>query len=109
MRDRFRGPRLCQAVTHRPIEMIGNLSDLAGRDERADRDEAPVARREVGTQPQVAEQNVGGVLDNARRHLAELLADARGAIRLGRLVQRQKRRRGRGELIGADAARGKDI
>jgi len=86
MRDDFGRLRLCQAVIHRPIEMIGNLSDLTGRDECADRDEAPIARCEIRTQPQVAEQSVGGVLDNARRDLAELLADARRAIRLGRLV-----------------------
>jgi hypothetical protein len=43
--------------------MIGDLGDLTGRDERADRDETAIAGREVGTQPQVAKQDVGGVLD----------------------------------------------
>src|SRR6266487_1542337 len=45
MRNGFRGLRLRKAVIHRPVEMVGNLRDLTGRDERADRDQAPIARR----------------------------------------------------------------
>src|SRR5438309_2091323 len=47
MRDGFGGLRLRQAIIHRPAEVIGNLCDLAGRDERADRDQAAIARRKI--------------------------------------------------------------
>src|SRR5207249_4823477 len=53
----------------------------------------PVAAVSVGSSrrvrppPQVAEQHVGGVLHDLRRHRAELLPDARGALRLGGLVE----------------------
>jgi hypothetical protein len=66
MGDRLRGLRLCQAVIHRPIEMIGNLGDLTGSDERADRDQTAIAGSKVRPKPQVAEEYVGGVLDDAR-------------------------------------------
>ena len=80
MRNGFRGLRLRKAVIHRPVEMVGNLRDLTGRDERADRDQAPIARRKVRTQPQVPEQNIGGVLDDSRDHPAELLLNARRPV-----------------------------
>src|SRR5258708_5275051 len=49
MRDRFRDFGLCQAVVHPDIQVTSQLSDLAGRKQRADRDEAAVARRKAGT------------------------------------------------------------
>ncbi len=55
MRDDFRGLRLCQAVVHRPIEVVGDLRNLAGSNQGADSDETPISRRKVRAQPQVAE------------------------------------------------------
>ena len=52
-----------------------DLGDLTGSDERADGDQASIARRKIRAQPQVAEKNVSGVLNDARRYAAELLAD----------------------------------
>src|SRR5918999_1500323 len=40
-----------QPVVHRPIQVSRKLRDLTGRDQRADSNEASVARREGGTQP----------------------------------------------------------
>ena len=74
-----------------PIGMAGQLRDLTVGDQSADRDQAAVARREIGTQPQVAEQDVGRVLHDAGKHCTELIADALGAIGLGGLVERQQR------------------
>ena len=90
MRDRFCGLRLRQAVVHRPIEVRGQLRNLPRCDERADGDETAVAGRKILTQPQVSEEHVGGVLHDARRHRAELLSDARGALCLGGLVEGKK-------------------
>ena len=36
---------------HRPIEVVGNLRNLAGSNQGADRDQTVIARREVQTQP----------------------------------------------------------
>ena len=103
------GQRLRQAVIHRPVEMIGNLGDLTGRDERADRGETAIAASEVGTQPQVAKQDVGGLLDDARKHRAELLLDTRRSLRFGGFVDQQRRREDGGELVAPDLARGEDV
>ena len=81
MRDDLRSLRLCQAFVHRPIEVVGNLRNLAGSNQRADRDQAPIPGRKVRTQPQVAEQNVRGVVHDARSDLAELLFHSRCAVR----------------------------
>ncbi len=75
-----------------PVEVVGNLRDLTGRNERADRDQATIARRKVWPEPQVTKQNVRGVLHDGGSDCAELLADARCALRLGGFVQREKRR-----------------
>jgi hypothetical protein len=66
------------------------LRHLPGCDQRADRHEAPIAGRKRGPQPEIAEQNVGGVLRHARKHFAEQLTNALGAIRLGGFVQREQ-------------------
>jgi hypothetical protein len=101
MRDGLGNLGLRQAIVHPDRDMAGQLRDLAVGDESVDRDQAAVARREIGTQPQVAEQDVGRVLHDAGEHCAELIADALGAISLGGLVERQERRRRRGQPIGA--------
>jgi hypothetical protein len=54
--QRFGRLLLGQAVVHRAVEVVGDLGHLAGRDQRADGDQAAVARRQAGTQPEVAEQ-----------------------------------------------------
>src|SRR5204862_5509470 len=90
MRDDLRGLSLRQALIHRLVEVRGELRDLAGRDECADGDQTPIPRREVRTKPQVAKKDVGGVLHDSRKRRAELLADARCAVRLGRFVERER-------------------
>ena len=60
--------------------MGGKLRHLARSHERADRHKAAVAWGEIGTQPEVAEQDIGRVLHDARESRAEQLADAVGAI-----------------------------
>ena len=49
MRDNFRGLCLCQTVVHCPIEVIRDLRNLAGRNQRAHRRQAPISRRKVRT------------------------------------------------------------
>src|SRR3954452_6382677 len=80
--------RLRQAIVHPDRDMAGQLRDLTVGDQSADRDQAAVARREIRTQPQVAEQDVGRVLHDAGKDCAELVADALCAISLGGLVER---------------------
>ena len=58
MSDRLRDLGLCQAIVHPDIQVTGQLSDLPGRNQRADRDEAAIARRKAGAEPQVTEQNI---------------------------------------------------
>jgi hypothetical protein len=53
-----------EPVSHRPVEMIRHLRDLPGRDQRAHRHKAAVARLEAGSEPQVTEQKVGRVLQD---------------------------------------------
>ena len=55
MRDHLPGLRLGEAVIHCPVEVVRDLRNLPGSDQGCDSDEAPIARREAGTQPQVAE------------------------------------------------------
>ena len=90
MRERFRDLDLRQTVVHADGDVASQLRDLPGCDQRADRHEAPIARRKAGPQPEIAEQNVGGVLRHARKHRAEQLTNALGAIRLGGFVEREQ-------------------
>ena len=99
MRDGLRDLTLRQAVVHADRDMARELRDLTIGDQRADGDETAVPRREIGPQPQVAEQHVGRVLNDAREDRAELLADALCAIGLGGLVERQQRGRRRRKLV----------
>src|SRR5215208_4574388 len=62
MGQHFRGLLLGQPVIHRPVEVVGNLLHLAGRNERADGRQTPVSGRQVRTQPQLPEQQVPGVV-----------------------------------------------
>jgi hypothetical protein len=89
--------------------MGGKLSDLAGGHEGADRHKAAVAWGKSGTQPEVAEQDVGRVLHDAREGCAELLADPVGSACLLGLVERKQRRRHGGEPIGPGVAAVEDI
>src|SRR5580704_7230377 len=82
-----------QSVVDRPGEMRGELSDLTGSDQGTDRDQAPIARRQIRPQPQIAEQNVGGVLDDTRRDIAELRSHVPRALGFGLIVEREGRRR----------------
>jgi len=109
MRDDLRSLRLCQAVVHRPIEVVGNLRDLAGSNQGADSDETPISRRKVRTQPQLAEQNVGRVLHDARSDGTELLFHSRGTFRLRVFVKRKRHRRSGRKLIGPNLTIGKYI
>ena len=80
MRDDLRRLRARQAVVHGPVQVVGNLGDLAGRDQGADRDQAPVPGGEVGTQPQVAEQRVRRELVETGSHGTHVLSDAGRAL-----------------------------
>src|SRR3712207_6959030 len=62
---------LRQAAVHGAVEVVGHLRDLPRSDQRTHGDEAAVPRREVRSQPQVAEQDVGGVL-RSEEHTSEL-------------------------------------
>src|SRR6516164_9416956 len=98
-----------QPVIHRPVQVIRYLRDLAGRDESAHGDEAPVPRSQARSQPEIPEEHVGRVLDEAWRDLAELLSDTRGPLLLRSLVERKLRSRRRWELIGPDIAALEDV
>jgi hypothetical protein len=91
--DDFGGLFLSEFIIHRPVE-VGDLRDPSRRDQRGHGDEAATAGREIGTQPQISEQVFGRVLDEARRHEPELIAHVLRALRLGRFIQRQRRRLG---------------
>src|SRR4051812_24717788 len=58
MTDDLAGFLFCQPVIHGPVQMVGDLRDLPGRDQRAYRDEAAIARCEPRPQPEIAEQYV---------------------------------------------------
>jgi hypothetical protein len=92
--DDFGGLFLSEFIIHRPVEVVGDLRDPSRRDQRGHGDEAATAGREIGTQPQISEQVFGRVLDEARRHEPELIAHVLRALRLGRFIQRQRRRLG---------------
>jgi len=109
MSDRLRNLGLLQAVFHPDIQVTGQLSDLPRRDQRTDRDEAAIARRKSGAEPQVTKQNLRRVLYYARKFRSELLADPLSTIRFSGFVERQKVRRSSGKLVRRDLALGKHI
>ena len=55
LRDNFAGLRLCQAVIHGPVEVVGDLIDLAGRDQSADGDQASIPWRKTRPEHGVSE------------------------------------------------------
>jgi hypothetical protein len=57
---------LSEFVIHRPVEVVGDPRDSSRRDQRGHGDEAAIAGREIGTQPQISERVFGRVLDEAR-------------------------------------------
>ena len=91
-----------QSVIHGPVQVVGDLGDLSGRDESAHGDKAPVSRRQARPQPEIPEEHVSRVLDETWRDLAELLSDTRCPLLLRGLVERKLWSRGRRELIGPD-------
>jgi hypothetical protein len=99
MRDGLGDLGLGKAIVHTDGDMAGELRHLTIGDQSADRDQAAIARREVGSEPQIAEQDVGRVLHDAREHCAELIIDALGAIGFRGLVERQQRGRCGRQLI----------
>ena len=93
MRDDLGRFLLGEAVVHSSVEVIRDLRNLAGGDQRTNRHQATIPRRQVRTQPQIAEQWGSVVYSNeSRSNRAELLAELRSAIRFGGLIERQKRR-----------------
>ena len=107
MRDRFRGLRLRQAVIHRPIEMAAKLRHLSGGDQSTDRHEAAIARRQVRTQPQITEEDVGRILNESEGYRAELGLHAMRTLGFRRFVKRQEFRRCWRDHVGPDPARAK--
>src|SRR6516162_4136988 len=99
MRDNFRGLCLRQAAVHCPIEVVRDLRNLAGSNERAHSNQASIPWPKIRTQPQVQEQNVRSVLHDSRSHVTELLFNIRCSFCLRGLVERKKRRRGWWKLI----------
>lgn len=69
--------------------MIGDLPDLAIGDQCADSDEAAITGRQVGAQPEIAEQYLGGVVLQPGGGSAELLADDFDPLGLRCFIQRQ--------------------
>src|SRR5205814_189679 len=68
-----------------------------------------IARRKVRAQPEVAEQNVRGVLDDTGKGRAKLTADTRDAVSFRLFVERERRGRSSREPIRPDIARSKHI
>ena len=91
MTEHLSGLLLRQSVVHRPVQVVGDLSDLSGRNKSAYRDQAAVPRSQARSQPEIPEQDVGRVLDEARRDLAELLSNARRPLPLRSLVEGKPR------------------
>src|ERR1700730_4774209 len=108
VRDHLRSLCLCQAVVHRSIEVVRDLRNLARSNQRAHSHQAPISRRKVRTQPQVAEQNVSGVLHDALSDTTELLFNVRCAFRFRLLIEGKRRRRSCRKLIVPNLTIGKD-
>src|SRR6266566_910426 len=75
--DHFSELSLRQAVLLRPTEVAWKLLRVAGGDECSDSDEAAVARRELGTFPDIAKQDVVRELRQLGREIADQLLRAR--------------------------------
>src|SRR5207244_3136973 len=104
VRNDLRRLRPGQTVVHRSVQVVRNLGHLTRGDQGADGHEAPVSRRQSRTQPQLAEQDVGRVLNDPRGYGAKLLPDTCSALRFGGFVEGKKRRGSRGQLRRCDSA-----
>src|SRR5579864_171600 len=76
----FGGLWLGQAVVHGTVQVIRDLWDLARSNQRAHRHEAAVARCQSRPEPQVAEEQIGSVLDKTRRDLPEVVIYLGGSL-----------------------------
>lgn len=73
-------------------------------DREADGDDAAVSRSQRRTQPEITEQQVGRVVDDAWRNMTNVLLNPRRAFGFRCLIERQKGRRDRRKLICPDTA-----
>src|SRR4051812_49091329 len=89
--------------------MVGNLGCLAVGDQRADGHQTSVAGCKVRAQPEIAEQNIGGVLHDAGSNGSELLFHGRGTLLLRLFVEWKEAWRSSRKLIGSDVTRGENI
>ena len=90
VRNDLRRVRLGDTVIHRAVQVIGDLRDLTGCNERADRHQTAIARCEIWTKPEIAEQHVSCGPDQSRHDGAHLLFDARRAVSFRGFVERQQ-------------------
>lgn len=104
MRDYFSCLLLSEAVVHRPVQMIRNLSGLAVGNQAAHDNETSITRSKIRAEPQIPEQYVRGVLHDSRSDLAELLLNTSRAFLLSILIQREEGGRSRRKLIDSDRA-----
>ena len=96
MRDDLRGLRLRQAIVHRLVEVKRNLRHLARGDQGTDGDKAAIPWRESRTQPQIVEQNLGGVLHDPWNRRSDQLLDGSRALSLRCLVKGRSSSEARG-------------
>jgi len=75
MRDHLAGLLVCQTIIHRPVEMVSNLGDLAGSNQRTDGHETAVTRRQIGAQPQVSEKDISRVLYESGSNVSEVVEE----------------------------------
>ncbi len=85
--------------------MEGHLCELTGCDERRHRHHAPVAWREIRSQPEIAEQYRAGVLDQASRHRPDVVVDDARPSVFRHLIEREQFRLSQWKLGGFDATR----
>ena len=99
---------LGKAVVQSPVEMADKLLGLTAHNERADSDEAAVARRKVWATPQIPEEHAVGVIPESGRDTAEGLLDGRHAQLFRIRIKRQHDLRAGGQLRAIDTASGED-
>lgn len=111
MRQHFRNLRLADSLFHGAIEIEGQELGLARSDQRSNRSQVSLARRQRGTQPDLMVEQVIGVMLEALRHGTNIRADEGDADALvrHRLCERQKFWRDCGQLVSADAALLEDV
>ena len=109
MRDHLAGLLVCQTIIHRPVEMVSNLGDLAGSNQRTDGHETAVTRRQIGAQPQVSEKDISRVLYESGSNVSEVVLNCGCPLCFGVIIQWKRCRRCGRQLIRADVALRKDI